>query len=71
MGLKTTLIAGPSNIQIEKGLKIIKVKTSDEMFKAVKKYLPVDVAVCTAAVSDFKPSTFQKNKIKKKKKKKI
>ena len=65
MGVKTTLIAGPSNLEIEKGLKVIKVKTSDEMFKAVKKSLPVDVAVCTAAVSDFKPSTFHKNKIKK------
>ena len=65
MGVKTTLIAGPSNLQAEKGLRIIKVNTSDEMFNAVKKNLPVDVAVCTAAVSDFKPSTFQKNKIKK------
>ena len=64
MGVKTTLIAGPSNLQIEKGLKIVKVKTSDEMFRAVKN-LPVDVAVCTAAVSDFKPSCFQKNKKKK------
>ena len=36
------------------------------MFNAVKKCLPVDVAICTAAVSDFKPSTFQKKKIKKK-----
>ena len=69
MGVKTTLIAGPSNLQIEKGLKVIKVKTSDEMFNAVKKSLPVDVAVCTAAVSDFKPSAFQKNKIKKNKSK--
>ena len=64
MGVKTTLIAGPSNLQVERGLKIIKVKTSDEMFNAVKKSLPVDV-VCTAAVSDFKPSLYQKNKIKK------
>ena len=31
--------------------------------------MPVDVAVCTAAVSDFKPSTFRKNKIKKNKSK--
>ena len=68
-GIKTTLIAGPSNLQIEKGLKIIKVKTSDEMLKAVKKNLSVDVAVCTAAVSDYKPSVFQKNKIKKSKRK--
>ena len=37
MGVKTTLIAGPSNLEIEKGLKVIKVKTSDEMFNAVKK----------------------------------
>ncbi len=66
-GVKTTLIAGPSNLPVEKGLKIIKVKTSDEMFKAVKRNLPVDVAVCTAAVSDYKPSIFKKNKIKKSK----
>ncbi len=65
LGVKTTLIAGPSNIDTEKGLKIIKVKTSDDMFAAVKKTLPVDVAVCTAAVADFKPVVFQKNKIKK------
>ena len=69
MGIKTTLIAGPSNLQVEKGLKIINVKTSDEMFNAVKKNLPVDVAVCTAAVSDFKPSILHKNKIKKNKEK--
>tara|TARA_B100001027_G_C16240835_1_gene319311 strand:- start:70 stop:1296 length:1227 start_codon:yes stop_codon:yes gene_type:complete len=68
-GINTTLIAGPSNLAGEKGLKIIRVKTSDEMFRAVKKNLFVDVAVCTAAVSDYKPSLFQKNKIKKVKKK--
>ena len=68
-GINTTLIAGPSNLQMEKGLKIVKVKTSDEMLKAVKKNLPVDVAVCTAAVSDYKPSVYKKNKIKKDKKK--
>ena len=68
-GFNTTLIAGPSNIQKEKGLKIIKVKTSDEMLKAVKKTLPVDVAVCAAAVSDFKPESFNKEKMKKNNKK--
>ena len=31
----------------------------------VKKSLPVDIAVCTAAVSDFKPKYKSKNKIKK------
>ena len=64
-GFKTTLIAGPSTLEKEKGLKVIKVKTADEMFREVKKNLPVDVAVCTAAVSDFKPVIFKENKIKK------
>ena len=35
------------------------------MFEEVKKSLPVDVAVCTAAVSDFKPINKSKNKLKK------
>ena len=69
-GINTTLIAGPSNLQLEKGLKIIKVKTADEMFKKVKNNLPVDVVVCTAAVSDFKPLSSKENKIKKKSNKK-
>ena len=36
------------------------------MMKTVKKLLPVDIAVCAAAVSDFKPKILGKNKIKKK-----
>ena len=64
-GIKTILIAGPSNLQPVKGLKTVHVKTSEEMLKAVKKNLPTDVAVCTAAVSDFKPQKTQKSKIKK------
>ena len=64
-GIKTILIAGPSNLQPVKGLKTVHVKTSEEMLKAVKKNLPTDVAVCTAAVSDFKPQKIQKSKIKK------
>ena len=35
------------------------------MFSEVKKNLPVDLAVCTAAVTDFKPAEKSKNKIKK------
>ena len=41
---------------MEKGLKIVKVKTSDEMLKAVKKNLPVDVAVLHG--SSFRLQTF-------------
>ena len=35
------------------------------MFNEVKKTLPVDLAVCVAAVTDFKPAEKSKNKIKK------
>ena len=65
LGIKTTLIIGPSNLIAQKDIKTKKIVTAKEMFNEVKKSLPVDVAVCTAAVSDFKPVTKNKNKIKK------
>ena len=37
------------------------------MLSEVKKSLPVDLAVCAAAVADFKPVEKNKNKIKKEK----
>ena len=54
-GVKTTLITGPTDLSPIKGMKVIKVCTGKEMFEAVKKELPVDIAICSAAVSDFKP----------------
>jgi len=65
LGIKTTLIAGPSNLTSVKGLKIKKIISADEMLGEVKKSLPVDLAVCVAAVVDFKPAEKNKNKIKK------
>ena len=65
IGIKTTLIAGPSNLTSQKGIKLKKIISAEEMFDEVKKALPVDVAICTAAVSDFKPIKKNKNKIKK------
>tara|TARA_Y100000591_G_scaffold327237_1_gene351311 strand:- start:2432 stop:3661 length:1230 start_codon:yes stop_codon:yes gene_type:complete len=65
IGIKTTLIAGPSNLTSQKGIKLKKIISAEEMFDEVKKALPVDVAICTAAVSDFKPIKKNKNKFKK------
>jgi phosphopantothenoylcysteine decarboxylase / phosphopantothenate---cysteine ligase len=65
LGIETTLISGPSNLSSLKGLKIKKVVSADEMLDAVKKSLPVDLAVCAAAVADYKPAEIKKNKIKK------
>ena len=64
-GIKTKLITGPSNLVHQKEIKSKKIFTADEMFAEVKRSLPVDVAVCAAAVSDFKPVKKNKNKIKK------
>ena len=66
LGIQTTLIAGPSNLIQQRHIKTKKVITADEMFNEVKKTLPVDIAICAAAVSDFKPSHKNKNKLKKK-----
>ena len=65
LGFKTTLISGPTNLSSLTDIKTEKVTSADEMFNAVKKNLPVDVAVCTAAVTDFKPIAKKNNKLKK------
>ena len=57
-------MSGPIDFKDILDLKIIKVKTASEMLESVKKLLPVDIAVCVAAVSDYKPKNFVK-KIKK------
>ena len=65
LGIKTKLIAGPSNFISSKNLKIKNITSAKEMMSEVKKSLPVDIAVCAAAVTDFKPINKSKNKIKK------
>ena len=65
LGIDTTLVIGPSNLISQRNIKTKKIITADEMFTEVKKSLPVDIAVCSAAVSDFKPIKKNKNKFKK------
>ena len=64
-GFDTTLISGPTNLEVEKDIKLIKVETADEMFTATQDNLPVDVAIFSAAVSDFKVKNKSQTKIKK------
>ena len=64
-GFDTTLISGPTNLKIDENIKLIKVETAEEMFKATQKNLPTDIAVFAAAVADFKASYEHKEKIKK------
>ncbi len=64
LGIKTTLITGPTNLTSKKEIKIKKIVSAEEMLEEVKRCLPVDIAVCAAAVSDFKPIKKTNNKIK-------
>jgi phosphopantothenoylcysteine decarboxylase/phosphopantothenate--cysteine ligase len=65
-GFQTTLISGPTNLKIDDEIKLIKVETAEEMFKETQKNLPVDVAIFSAAVADYKVAEKSDIKIKKK-----
>ena len=64
-GFETTLISGPSNLRVDKDINLIKVETANQMFKATQNNLPVDVAIFSAAVADFKIKEEKERKIKK------
>ena len=64
-GFDTTLISGPTNLDINENINLIKVETAEEMFKATQENLPTDIAIFSAAVSDFKINKKNQNKIKK------
>ncbi len=65
-GFETTLISGPTNLKINNDINLIQVETAEEMFKSTQNNLPVDVAIFSAAVADFKIKEQKKEKIKKK-----
>jgi len=63
-GVETTLISGPSILKKPENVNIIRVETAEQMYAETKKVLPVDIAVCTAAVTDFRPEKYETKKIK-------
>ena len=66
-GFQTTLISGPTNLDIDENINLIKVETAEEMFQATQKNLPTDIAIFSAAVADFKINKISQDKIKKQK----
>tara|TARA_Y200000002_G_scaffold42227_1_gene30661 strand:- start:3587 stop:4786 length:1200 start_codon:yes stop_codon:yes gene_type:complete len=64
-GIETTLITGPTNLSSLEGVKTIKVKSGEEMFKRTLENLPSDIAIFSAAVSDWKVKNYSNTKIKK------
>jgi phosphopantothenoylcysteine decarboxylase/phosphopantothenate--cysteine ligase len=65
-GADVTLISGPTSLGTPRNVNRIDVKTSDEMFDAVKQhYEGKDYIIMSAAVADFKPKEFYRGKMKK------
>lgn len=65
-GAEVTVVLGPSDITLKPGIKVIKVRSAEEMFNACDKIFPnTDIAVMSAAVADYTPVKTAKEKIKK------
>ena len=64
LGADVTLITGPTKEPDPLRARVIRIQTAEEMLAACLKALPVDVAVCAAAVSDWRASVPANQKIK-------
>ncbi len=67
LGAEVVLVSGPSNLTIANNrIKLVKVISAEEMYQAVHEhYENTDIAICAAAVADYKPKTKADQKIKK------
>jgi len=67
LGAEVTLVLGPTHEQpLNKSIKLIKVESAEEMYQAcVSDFVNCDIAVCAAAVADYRPASAAKSKIKK------
>jgi len=65
LGAETTLVSGPTSLADPSGISVIHVENAREMLAACQKTLPADVAVCAAAVSDWRTTEEAGQKMKK------
>jgi phosphopantothenoylcysteine decarboxylase/phosphopantothenate--cysteine ligase len=64
-GAETVLVSGPSELAPPGWVKLVRVETARQMWTACEAQLPSDIAVCTAAVADWRPETAANSKLKK------
>lgn len=65
IGAKVTLVSGPTNLPDMPGVTTIKVETAADMLDAALAALPADVAICAAAVADWRAAHQAAQKLKK------
>ena len=64
-GARTVLVSGPTALADPPGVTVHRVETAAEMLEACEQSLPVDIAVCAAAVADWRPEDQAGQKVKK------
>jgi len=65
LGATTTLVSGPTRLADPRGVQMVHIESAEQMLAACKAALPVDVAVCAAAVADWRVASAAPGKIKK------
>ncbi|MCS6876780.1 MAG: bifunctional phosphopantothenoylcysteine decarboxylase/phosphopantothenate--cysteine ligase CoaBC [Geminicoccaceae bacterium] len=64
-GAQVTLVSGPVAIPDPPGVRTVHVESARDMLRACEDALPVDIAVCAAAVADWRPECPADAKLKK------
>lgn len=65
-GAEVILVSGPTNLNPPKNVKIINIKTNEEMKNEIfNNFEWADIVIKSAAVADYKPKEYSKEKIKK------
>ncbi len=65
LGARVTLVTGPVGIPDPAGVRVIRIETADQMLAACMAALPADIAVCAAAVADWRVAHSAPLKLKK------
>ena len=64
-GARVLLVSGPTQQPAPAGVETVRIETAEEMLTACEQGLPADIAICAAAVSDWRAAAPQEQKIKK------
>jgi len=65
LGAQVTLVSGPVSLPPPEGVETITVETAEDMLAAVRRALPVDIAIFAAAVADWRVAAAADQKLKK------
>ncbi|MBL6927878.1 MAG: bifunctional phosphopantothenoylcysteine decarboxylase/phosphopantothenate--cysteine ligase CoaBC [Rhodospirillales bacterium] len=65
LGAQTTLVTGPTDQADPPGVTVVRIESAAQMLAACQAALPADIAVCAAAVADWRAAETATRKIKK------